>query len=145
MSNPVGNYRGGVMGLDFSAFYITARSLQVELLREAKLLASGDLEKEVEAYIGVAFALYAAEISPFWTGALSSSHIVTDLGETHFVHINPDVRNPVTGDPPAEYGIEQHAMGGWRAFYDRTLSELGPEMLDKVDDDVFSTNLVLFT
>ena len=133
-----------IVTLDIENFYSVAKELQQILLNNALELAEGDLEKEVEAEIGVELALYARDISPFWTGALASSHIVDDLGEAHFVHINPSTTNPITGDRTAVYGVEQHEMGGWRAFYDRAVTELGPELLDQAEEDIV-TSLELFT
>lgn len=129
--------------IDLEIWFATAVQIQEELLT----LSLMDLPTELKTYeVGVATeaALYAAEISPFWTGALSTSHITEVTEDMTIVYLNPLVTNPVTGDRPADYGVEQHAMGGWRAFYDRTVVEIGPELLDAGGDE-FITRLEAIT
>lgn len=85
-------------------------------------------------------ALYAGEIAPFWTGALASSPITKQTEENTIVFLNPQVTNPLTGDRPADYGVEIHAMGGQRAFFNRAVAEEGPRLLDAGADE-FITRL----
>ena len=129
--------------IDLEMYFAQAVQIQEELLT----LALVDLPTELKAYeVGVATesAFYAGEISPFWTGALSTSHITQVIDDMTIVYLNPLSTNPITGDRPADYGVEQHAMGGWRAFYDRTVVERGPELLDAGGDE-FLTRLEAIT
>ena len=120
--------------LNFDLWFLQARQVQLDLLQAAAFVKGNSESKKIEAGIARQAALYAAEISPFWTGALSSSHMIEDVGEMHHVFLNPSVRNPITGDPPATYGVEQHAIGGRKAFYDRTVEEIGQELLDQAGE-----------
>ena len=128
---------------DFEMFFAQALAEQEALLAEVLLLADGDIEKETEAYLSAELALYAGEISPFWTGALATSHMVSDLGDMHYVHINPASRNPITGDAVTEYASDQHALPG-RDFYNRAVTELGPELLDNVEDEYITRLEAIF-
>lgn len=128
---------------DFQMFFAQALQEQESLLAEVLLLADGDLEKETEAFLGAELALYASEVSPFWTGALATSHMVSDLGEMHYVHINPSAHNPITGDAVTVYASDQHALPG-RDFYNRAVTELGPELLDKVEDEYITRLEAIF-
>lgn len=125
--------------IDLDMWLAGALQVQEDLLR----LTLEDIPNELKLYeagVATGAALYASEISPFWTGALSSSHITEQTDEMTIVFLNPQVLNPITGDPPAKYGVTQHNMGGWRAFYDRTVVEIGPQLLDAGADE-FITRL----
>ncbi len=125
---------------DFQVYFAQALEKQESLLAEILVLAGEDMEKQTEAYLGAELALYAGEITPFWTGTLATSHIVSDLGDMAFVHINPASINPITGDPATAYGPDVHAESPYRAFYDRAVTELGPELLDQVEEE-YATRL----
>lgn len=122
--------------LDLGLYYAEARMVQREFFTLAKD-AETEL-KQIEAGIAVKAADYAAEISPFWTGALSTSHTAEDVGDMHHVFLDDSVINPITGDHPSVYGIEQHAMGGEKAFYTRTVEEIGPQLLEEGAEDYLS-------
>lgn len=110
--------------------YFAAKGLQFNLLQ----LATIGLENEtklLETEIAVELALYASSISPFVTGSLSASHIVSDMGDFSLVHINPTAVNPFSDEDPYQYGPKVHAMGGHRAFYARTVDEEADFAIDR--------------
>lgn len=111
-------------------WYSTALETQTELLAATIKAAETEL-KETEAWVAAEAADYAREISPFWTGALSTSHITEQDDEMTVVYLNPAVRNPLTGDPPAEYGVKVHERDDGSAFYARTVEEYGPTVLEQ--------------
>lgn len=126
------------MMIDGRVWFQDAQRLQLELLSLEAFFNDGDEIKELEAMIAVEAAFYAADISPFWTGALSSAHMVVEVGDMHWIILNPAVRNPITGDAPADYGIEQHAIGGKKAFYTRTEQEIGDELLALAGEEMIA-------
>lgn len=128
--------------IELALWYQDALRTQRQFL-ELALKVDSEL-KEAEASIAVNAALYAAEISPFWTGALSSAHTAEDVGDMHHVFLDPSVSNPLTGDHPADYGIEQHAIGGQKAFYDRTVEEKGEFLLNQGADDYLTRLEAIF-
>jgi hypothetical protein len=87
---------------------------------------------------------YATVITHRVTGTLAASHLA-DFGSggvfTTFtnipvksraigrIYINPNVRNPISGEKPSIYGIVEHEKGGSHAFYKRTYEERGPAAL----------------
>ena len=61
------------------------------------------------------------------TGALRASHLI-DFDAVRpggDIYINPDARNPRTGQRTAVYGPIEHARGGSHAFYQRVIDEEG--------------------
>lgn len=68
---------------------------------------------------------YAVSITHVDTGALRASHRMAIEGLQGRIYIDPNTRNPRTGESPAEYGMEEHARGGSHAFYGRTIEEAG--------------------
>lgn len=111
-------------------WYSTALETQTERLAETIKAAATELKK-VEAWVAAEAADYAREISPFWTGALSTSHITEQDDDMTVVFINPNTRNPLTGDPPSVYGVEVHERDDESAFYERTVEEYGPTILEE--------------
>lgn len=94
------------------------------------------LPETMAAGLGAALELardYAELISPRRTGALAAAHVVQD-GR---LIIDPGAVNP-HGQRPAEYGPIVHSMGAERAFYARTMAEVGREMARVVIDGVVS-------
>jgi len=82
-----------------------------------------------EDLLGVAaedISLYAASITPVITGRLQAGHSVIGA----FRNMTWWVFNEV------EYAEYVHAMGGHRAFYDRTVIEYVPEVADRVIRDL---------
>lgn len=125
--------------LDLGMWFTGALQVQEDLLRMTLETVPNAL-KLYEAGVATDLALYSGEIAPFWTGALASSPITEQTDEMTIVYLNPEVTNPITGDRPADYGVEQHAMGGWRAFFDRAVIEEGPYALDQGEEE-FITRL----
>lgn len=111
-----------------------AAKVQGDLVQLAQLGAAGELKK-LEAEMAADALYYARSITPVKTGALQRSHIITVLAAHTLVHINPDAVNPFSPEDPPEYGPKVHARGGHRAFYDRTVAEYGPVILQKAEDD----------
>ena len=72
---------------------------------------------------------YAREVSHIVTGELQGSHRARYVGSKRAeVYIDPSVVN-VLGKKPGEYGPYEHQRGGAHAFYARTVSEYGPQIL----------------
>lgn len=72
---------------------------------------------------------YARELSHIDTGELQGSHRARYVGSKRAeVYIDPSVIN-IKGRRPGLYGEYEHARGGSHAFYARTVSEYGPEIL----------------
>lgn len=69
-------------------------------------------------------------------GSLRAAHRVEVEGIEGQIYIDPSARNPRTNKKPAEYGIYEHARGGEHAFYDRTVSEVGPTITEKVKTEI---------
>lgn len=65
-------------------------------------------------------------------GALRASHRVEVDGLEGQIYIDPNARNPRSTTRPREYGIYEHARGGEHAFYDRTVDEYGPVVIERV-------------
>lgn len=69
-------------------------------------------------------------------GALKNSHRIGYEGGTEgTIYIDPSSVSPRRGTSkarPAEYGIYENARGGEHAFYDRTVAEAGPGVVDRV-------------
>ena len=111
------------------AHYLDLKAAQLDLLQLATI-GLVDEVKHLETDVAVDLALYASDISPFVTGSLSASHIVTDMGDSSLVHISETAVNPFSLEDPHEYGPKVHAMGGHRAFYDRTVDEAADQIID---------------
>lgn len=79
-------------------------------------------------------------------GALKNSHRVTmEEGTSGKVYIDPTSISPRRGNTqhkPVEYGIYENARGGEHAFYDRTISEIGPAVSEKAQ--LFIKDAVLY-
>lgn len=76
---------------------------------------------------------YAVGVTHVWTGALRSSHRVefSAMGDQAegVLFVTPATRNPITGDRPAVYGLEEEKRGGDHAFYMRTYQDRGDTAL----------------
>ena len=119
---------------DWSNWTLTLKGLEnaqaVNIRRLEALRPSSDFGRAVK-YAVLEFQLYAESITHVDTGALTRSH----LGEVYATHgrvyINPSAINP-RGQRPETYGPYEHARGGTHAFYDRTVAERGPGVIDEV-------------
>lgn len=109
--------------------YLDLKATQLDLLQLATI-GLVDNVKLLETDVAVDLALYASDISPFVTGSLSASHIAEDMGDFTLVHISETAVNPFSLEDPHEYGPKVHAMGGHRAFYDRTVDEKADTAID---------------
>ena len=65
-------------------------------------------------------------------GALRASHRMEVAGLYGRVYIDPAATNPRTGTRTGLYGIYENARGGSHAFYDRTISEYGDVVMNRV-------------
>ena len=119
---------------------ISIKGLQEALSKNERQIAalkpSGVRGKALQ-YGLTALHRYAISITHVWRykgGGLRASHRmeVTDQGEHGRIYIDPGAINP-RGQKPAEYGIYEHARGGDHAFYDGTLSEAGPGIVDEMN------------
>ncbi len=119
--------------LDVTINYLQMKQAQFSLIQ----LNSVGLGSELELFeyeVAEDAAIYASDISPFVSGSLSASHIVTPFGRFTLVHIDETAVNPFSPENPHEYGPEVHAMGGHRAFYTRTVDEYGDILVKKHGD-----------
>lgn len=70
---------------------------------------------------------HAVMITHVDTSALKNSHLMElDLKAKEAfgrISISKRTRNPVHGERPSVYGIEEHDRGGSHAFYERTFNE----------------------
>lgn len=75
---------------------------------------------------------YATMITHVDTGALRASHRMRmeRRGLRGMVHIDTSSRNPRSSVRPYVYGVYEHDRGGAHAFYERTVIEEGPRILD---------------
>lgn len=62
---------------------------------------------------------YAVAFTHVITGSLRAAHRMEVKKLEGTVSIDPGAINPMTGERPADYGIEEHGRGGTHAFYDR--------------------------
>lgn len=74
---------------------------------------------------------YAVSVTHVRTGALHASHLMEINGLRGEVYLNPAAVNPKTKKRPAEYGVYEHRRGGEHAFYDRTIDEAGPDLIER--------------
>lgn len=116
--------------LDWQSHYLKLKSFQFDMLSLA-LTGFEDETIQLEKSVAVDLALYASHISPFVTGSLSASHIVSEMGDYSLVHISQHTTNPWSDEDPWQYGPKVHAMGGQRAFYDRTVEERAPSAIQE--------------
>jgi len=114
---------------------ISLEGLQEALEQNARRIAAlkpGGARAKAVQYGITALHRYAVSITHVWKykgGGLRASHRmeVSEGGEHGRIYIDPTAVNP-RGQRPAEYGPYEHARGGSHAFYDRTLSEHGPQV-----------------
>lgn len=105
---------------------------QVELIQAAVGGATGI--RKLEAEMAAEALAYARSITPVVTGSLAASHMVTVFGDYSEVHINPAAVNPYSDENPPTYGPKVHDLSADRAFYDRTVAEFGPVLLDRAEE-----------
>ena len=67
-------------------------------------------------------------------GSLRAAHRMEVDGLAGQIYIDRSARNPRSKTKPVEYGVYENARGGEHAFYDRTESEYGPQVIAKVGD-----------
>lgn len=72
---------------------------------------------------------YAAIITHVDTGALRASHRMKVLDTRGAVYVDPGARNPRSGIRVVSYGKDEEERGGSHAFYGRTVSEIGGQVL----------------
>lgn len=65
-------------------------------------------------------------------GALRAAHRMELSGLEGQIYIDKNARNPRSKTKPAEYGLYEHARGGEHAFYDRTVDEIGAQVISRV-------------
>ena len=75
---------------------------------------------------------YAVLITHVDTGALRGSHRMRmeRRGLRGVVSIDRSTRNPRSDARPYQYGVYEHDRGGSHAFYERTVEEEGPRILE---------------
>lgn len=105
---------------------------QIELMQAAITGASGI--KKMEAELAAEALAYARSITPVVTGSLAASHMLTVAGDYTDIHINPAAINPYSDENPPTYGPKVHALSADRAFYDRTVEEFGPVLLQRAEE-----------
>ena len=76
---------------------------------------------------------YATMITHVDTGALRASHRMRmeRRGLRGIVYIDPASQNPRSGVRPHVYGLYEELRGGDHAFYERTVMEEGPRILEE--------------
>lgn len=130
----------------------------LEMLESFKDASEPSTAKEAEIAMAAEAALYAAEITPWQSGALATSHVVVSTSDETYVHINPTAVNPSSDEDPPEYGPKVHKMGedhagtplaespsgGARAFYTMTVELFGEELLN-VGEETFIASLEVFS
>lgn len=80
---------------------------------------------------------YAASITHQDTSTLSRSHIIQyDGGAVGYVQPSPYNINPRSHKPASYYAIYEEARGGAHAFYQRTITEIGPRIVDTVGAEI---------
>lgn len=113
-------------------FQEAIRIAQIELIQVAVTGAQGI--KRMEAELAEMGLEYARSITPVVTGSLQASHMITVFGDHSLIHINPSAVNPYSLENPPTYGPKVHAKSDDRAFYDRTVAEFGPVLLQTAED-----------
>jgi len=76
------------------------------------------------------YAVSITHVWVHWGGALRAAHRMQLLESSEetargYIFIDPSAVNP-RGQKPIDYGIYEHARGGEHAFYQRTMTEIGP-------------------
>jgi hypothetical protein len=99
--------------------------------RIAELKPTGALGQAVKR-AGLMIHRYVLGITHVDTGALRASHRLEIDGTKGRIFIDPSARNPRTGAKTAVYGAVEHARGGRHAFYTRTKTEYGDEVVRAV-------------
>lgn len=124
-----------------------AEALQRAILQTLEAVSPFGTLGEAAKQATLFLARYAKNVTHVDTGMLQASHIV-EFQSGHLVSftgipfretavgrvfINPVTRNPVHGEPPADYGIVEHDRGGPHAFYEITFRQGGPAALGLAD------------
>lgn len=73
---------------------------------------------------------YAIAATHVDTGALKSSHMMEVHGLRGRIFLSPGAVNP-KGQRPAVYGVYEHERGGSHAFYERTVDDHGPHVMQR--------------
>ena len=119
---------------DWSDWKLTLKGLEaaqdVNKRRIGALQPSSDLGRAVQ-YAVLELQRYAKSITHIDTSALQASHLGEVYGTRGRIYINPSAINP-RGQRPETYGPYEQARGGSHAFYDRTVDERGPGVIDEV-------------
>lgn len=118
---------------DWSDWKLTIKGLEeaqaVNRRRLAALQPGNEFGRAVQ-YAVEEFQWYAKMITHIDTSALQASHLGEVYGLRGRVYINPSAINP-RGQRPEIYGTYEHARGGSHAFYDRSVAERGPGVLEE--------------
>ncbi len=69
-------------------------------------------------------------------GTLRASHRIKMDRMRGIIFIDPSARNPRSKTPPVEYGVYENARGGTHAFYDRTMTEAVPNLLQVAKENI---------
>lgn len=119
---------------DWSNWKLTIKGLEaaqaVNRRRIAALQPSSDFGRAVQ-YAVLELQRYAKGITHIDTSALQASHLGEVSGARGRIYINPAAINP-RGFRPEIYGFYEHARGGSHAFYERTVAERGPGVINEV-------------
>lgn len=81
---------------------------------------------------------HAVAITHVDTGALRASHRMRmeQRGLRGVVYLDRASRNPRSNARPYQYGVYEHDRGGTHAFYERTVEEAGPRILDEMGREI---------
>ncbi len=95
----------------------------------AELQPTGSFGQALQ-YVTAGLHRHAVGVTHVATGALRASHRMRLDGLRGEVYIDPAARNP-HGALTSDYGPIEHARGSSHAFYDRTLGEAGPALVER--------------
>jgi hypothetical protein len=113
---------------------LTIRGIQKAQAANLKIISAmkpgGALSRAVKN-VTIAAHRYSVANTHVDTGSLRASHrIELEAGMMRgHVYIAPDTVNPRTGNRPSVYGLTEHNRGGHHAFYERTVTERGAEIV----------------
>lgn len=75
---------------------------------------------------------YVREIVHVWTGTLKASQYMRFIGNaTGEIYTNPNNRNPINRQSPANYNFYEFGKGGDHDTYGRAIDERGPAIANK--------------
>lgn len=112
------------------------QEVQQRNLRRIAVMKTGGKGEDAVRDALIALHRYAVQITHVGKyaggGALRASHRIEMDGMAGKIYIDPNSTSPRRSSStsrPSVYGVYEHERGGEHAFYDRTVEEIGPNVI----------------